>query len=778
MAACDPFRQNLKNNLVEDFLDRYSILSDDKWFIGISNIIPWVGATGTTNDNIPPANIDSVKSDTDFWRYALAFKKITKDDVSFVIPRYDWESGKVYTPYRHDIDLYADVEPAQFYVLVDEERVYKCIDNNYDAASIVAPTHTDSQIRTLSDGYRWKFLYSIPETKKKFLTKNESSGAAGYMPVEFIKTINENDDRILQWDVQQAAVNGSIDFISLDENLKNYVISDRVLLYDDANQFIGATSAGASSVVLGGSKIVQQNNYYNGMVLRVESGMGAGQQRVISSYTVKSNGTATVALGSPLNYGITSGTGSDSGRFSILPRILVVGDGSSNNNSLNTYSSTAEVTVKFTLTGASGATGQRYLDTFEMVDGGKNYTYADIQIPLGLTFTPGFTGNFGNLAKAVISPPGGHGSNPVKELGCSALMIVTDFSESESNKVSVQNDYRQFALVQNPELSKKQVHLYFKAAGLSASFAVGATATQGLTAADGTTGLSASAGYILSWTPGTTGTTGTSELKLNNILNGSFKIKGLVSGFEIADIKEKTIAGTEARLLQRLKLTPPTGTTSFNASGTDFTPNYFVVGFGASGSNISASYANGRVYSWIPEAGNNLVGNLYVEHPRGNFSLGEQIVQYDTTFITPSSSKGKIIEIGEDEQGEQTVYDQTTKLNLVYNGVHLFTSSTFSLDSKISSMSGSSENGTGYVVDWTAATGGTSGTLRLCNIYGNVEAGNKVIYTTGATGASIKSILSSPEIKYRTGTVHHIQNIRPITRSQDQKEEIKFIVEF
>jgi hypothetical protein len=34
--------------------------------------------------------------------------------------------------------------------LVDEERVYKCIDNNYGAPSTVAPTHTDTDVKTLS----------------------------------------------------------------------------------------------------------------------------------------------------------------------------------------------------------------------------------------------------------------------------------------------------------------------------------------------------------------------------------------------------------------------------------------------------------------------------------------------------------------------------------------------------------------------------------------------------------------------------------------------------
>ena len=152
MPVCDPFLQNFRQYLIQDFYQNFDVFSGETFFIGLGRSNPWITAAGVNSDNVPPKNVDSTNSSIDFWQKAFAFKKIQKDMVSIVVRRYDWEPNVVYSPYRDDVDLYDDEDPSAFYVLVDEVRVYKCIDNNYGSASTEAPTHTDAQIRTLSDG--------------------------------------------------------------------------------------------------------------------------------------------------------------------------------------------------------------------------------------------------------------------------------------------------------------------------------------------------------------------------------------------------------------------------------------------------------------------------------------------------------------------------------------------------------------------------------------------------------------------------------------------------
>jgi len=73
---------------------------------------------------------------------------------------------------------------------------------------------------------------------------------------------------------------------------------------------------------------------------------------------------------------------------------------------------------------------------------GKNYTYANVTITSA-------TGSNGSL-RAVISPPGGHGSNPLVELGGSYLIINPRLKGSENGILTINNQYRQVCLIEDP----------------------------------------------------------------------------------------------------------------------------------------------------------------------------------------------------------------------------------------------------------------------------------------------------------------------------------------
>lgn len=763
MGVCDPFRQQLRRNLIQNFYKEFESNQTDRYFVSIGKIDEWSGTTASTNDDFPPRNTDSVQSDTDFWRGILAYKRVYATDVSLVVPRYDWEPGEVYDAYRDDTDLFDDENPSKFYVLVDEERVYKCIDNNFDAASTIAPTHTDYQIRTLSDGYRWKFLYQIPESKRKFLTKGFSN-KTGYMPVEYVERLLEDDDRTLQWATQQAAVDGSIDHIAVNETLRNQIISSRVVFPSTDNQVASAATAGSYTIIISGPNLVYSNDYYNNMVIKIDSGSGEGQQRIISDYLAGSN-TATVTIETPLDIGVTGGTGSDLSIYSILPQIRIDGDGRAYNNDLNSQSSRAEATVTF----QDGVTGYRYIDTIEIIDCGQNYTFADVTIVSGLTSAPGITAELANLASAVISPVGGHGSNPVKELGCSALMIVLDFAQDENGKISVDNEFRQFGLVKNPELYYTQNRIRLFQTPPESTY----------TAGDGVTASSGGLGTVVSWYGGITGVTGTSELVVD-VISGSFAIGATVSpGYTVYSIDERTVAGTEGRNLKQVSLVPSgTAGTTFNPSGTDFSRGKVVVALGSTADTVYPTYSIGEVYSWQPDDGTNLSGKLYLENYHGEFANDEFVYQTDRNISSISTSIGQITDASEVEEDNLDVYTQTFSLRLTYNGVNTFTTSSFANDDLVTSISGSTEVAKGYVVDWTPATGGTQGDLTVNGVWGSYATGHAITYFTGVTGAIINTILEVPDIRYHSGEILHIQNIRPVERSIEQREEIKLIVEF
>lgn len=75
---------------------------------------------------------------------------------------------------------------------------------------------------------------------------------------------------------------------------------------------------------------------------------------------------------------------------------------------------------------------------------GSGYTYANVNVYDDSTI------GYGAVLRAVISPPGGHGSDPLRELGGSNIIINTRLRYDESGKFPVTNDFRQVALIHDP----------------------------------------------------------------------------------------------------------------------------------------------------------------------------------------------------------------------------------------------------------------------------------------------------------------------------------------
>ena len=132
-------------------------------------------------------------------------KKIKPTDVAPVIERYDWTSGTVYQEFYNKSNTIFTVEAGSteqsMFVYTSGGNVYKCIDNNGAANSTVEPTHTDLTPREESDGYKWKYMFSVP-SGSKFITTE-------YIPVVANSTVQTN-------------VTAGIDRVFLKNGGKNY----------------------------------------------------------------------------------------------------------------------------------------------------------------------------------------------------------------------------------------------------------------------------------------------------------------------------------------------------------------------------------------------------------------------------------------------------------------------------------------------------------------------------------------------------------------------------
>ena len=177
-----------------------------------------------TDDNNPPTPVDSLNDEYDAYANMVALKKVSSTDVSHAIIRRDWTGNTVYDEYRHNYTSSntassgaSTLWASTFYVVTSDYNVYKVISNNGGAQSTVMPTGTSTSILTTADGYKWKYMYSISASDViKFVTsdfipvKTIGAKAAVDGDVGGLGTAAD-DDNSAQWDVENGAVDGTIE---------------------------------------------------------------------------------------------------------------------------------------------------------------------------------------------------------------------------------------------------------------------------------------------------------------------------------------------------------------------------------------------------------------------------------------------------------------------------------------------------------------------------------------------------------------------------------------
>lgn len=93
---------------------------------------------------------------------------------------------------------------------------------------------------------------------------------------------------------------------------------------------------------------------------------------------------------------------------------------------------------------AIATTNQNTINAIVMSTIGTNYTEATVRISGG--------GGSSATARAIISPFGGHGSNPVYELGGKNILINGRLVGNENNKYPSTSEFRQMALIKDPKI--------------------------------------------------------------------------------------------------------------------------------------------------------------------------------------------------------------------------------------------------------------------------------------------------------------------------------------
>lgn len=206
-------------------------------YVFLSQALSW---PDDENPTVPTQDQRYLKS---VFANMFVAKKVLSNNISPIAQRIDWTSGTVYDYYRDDINMFEVDENGflinSFYVKNKYDQVFKCLWNNDGGTSTIEPYFKPGNFGTTnifqdSDGYKWKYMYTIDAGSKKTFMDSY------WMPVP----VGENTPNPLG-----TAGRGNIDVINVLNGGSGYDPSNSTITLTVTGDGTGAT--GTASVANG-----------------------------------------------------------------------------------------------------------------------------------------------------------------------------------------------------------------------------------------------------------------------------------------------------------------------------------------------------------------------------------------------------------------------------------------------------------------------------------------------------------------------------------------------
>lgn len=325
--------------------------------------------------------------------------RLTNTNTRIGLRKVAWQTGTVYSMFDPSVSsaLYGSTLHS-LYVMVGV-NIYKCLDNNGGVPSTDQPTGTQLGPVLMSDGYIWKFMGTISTLDAT------DFGTTLFSPV-VQKYTNDGSD---QWDVQQAAKDGSISAFT------SFVLAGDNFGATPTVNVVGSGTGAGAGVVANESSVDQFD------LIRVYS-TGGGQGYNADTFAVVQE---TGAIGSGASVDLVLENGEVSGFDNLVGGssytnavVVIVGDGTG---------------AKASLTLASGV-----VVDVNITSGGSGYTWARAFI---------IPGKAGAVSVAIMAPAGGHGRNLIAELNANTLLVSCSIDETLKPYVIDGLGFRQVLLV-------------------------------------------------------------------------------------------------------------------------------------------------------------------------------------------------------------------------------------------------------------------------------------------------------------------------------------------
>jgi hypothetical protein len=676
MANTINVSKSLNVTVAQDFIQ--SVQGESAYYVFAAKHTPYFN----NSDAVIPTPVDSVQGNVrDIYNDMLFGKRINPTDIVPLVERFDYISNRLYAQYD---DTAASYTPLFNFVGVqegDDYRVYKCLYNNGGANSTIEPYGTDINPIELSDDYIWKYMYTansfmmdkfatdfyVPLTPNNVVVANATPGA--------IEVINIQDGGV----GYDNYFEGEIDTIKVNGNPLRYAINPT-----------------ASNT----------ENFYNNCLIKMTAGDGNDEYRVITDYYI-SGGKKVIVLNQAW-----SGNVAATDTFEIYPYVEVYDTGG-----LKQTNCIARALI-------SANTGNSVYKV-EVLDAGSGYRSANVVIRPDATVAVASNA----VLRAIISPPGGHGSNQAAELNAVYAGITTRFIQDEE-ALNIENDYRQVGILKDPLFANLVIRI--NQSNTVGAFEVGENIYQYRDMK--------LAGNV-AVTNGSATVTGTGTFFQDSLANNDFVL--ITNGDQNIFTKVAAIASnTSLTLTTNATFTGSGATISFvnaisygvmvgNAAG-----EITVSGISTAGLSSSLRLVGGESYcTSVVNVAAVLPVSIHGRNPNG-FNTFTQLTRFVGTLTSGSFIEDELV-VQETSQGAALSYAQPKAR---YHS-------------------------------------GNSTTMFVTNANNIFEIGEVI---TGANSDATFTVSAKyeGEIEKDSGQIVYVENLSPISRSDTQTETVKLILEF
>lgn len=365
-------------------------------YIYIGKNLPWA------NEANPDISTDTPFTERNIWDNLIAAKRITSNDVEFVIPKYTWSSNVRHCQYDDmitlDSMLTANLSQNLYpiYVMNSERNVYKCLSNNLSSLTSEEPLGdnlSNEGIIQTSDGYIWKYLYNI-DVDNKFLTNNWIPAPTSTADLEY----------------------GGSSLATIDGEITTVFVANTGSGYVDSQVQVSSFSSSCTVLTVSATVDIPNTIFIN---------MGVSGNGIVGDTYI----TAVDSINRKINlsYATSSSGGGSGNLISVLTRVVIEGDGDSAIASPNIVNTS--------------------IQKINITNFGSGYTWSNVKI-----YGTATGSNVAN-ARAIISPKFGHGYNSARELGAHNVMIavkIGDIDTTEGNVISANTSFRQYGILRNP----------------------------------------------------------------------------------------------------------------------------------------------------------------------------------------------------------------------------------------------------------------------------------------------------------------------------------------